>query len=461
MKEKELFDAITNVKSEFVEEARSTKPKRSRPFWQRFAAIAACVAVVVGAVYMVPKLCNKASVGLNKSSGALMNVVFPKAYAYDDYNARQSNYTSNLVDDTFLSDLNEFSYKTASLILAGNNDNVNYSPLSLYYALALAASGANGETSNELLTLLGTTDKDTLSVQCGNLYRRLYSDNNIAKLKILNSIWMDSKVNWKQDFVKNAAENFYAASYSMDFSDKETGKAMGKWISDNTNGLSSPELTTSSEQLLSIINTVYFYGEWIDRFDKSKTAKDTFSLADGTSVNCDFMNQTFGGAEFAKGDGFTRSSLDLKNGQLVFILPDEGVSPKELLSSPEKMKEAFEGGESNTGEVVWKVPKFSFGSELDFADMLKSLGISSAFSQGADFSGITDNAAFISDIRQGTHIGIDENGVEATAFTQIILCGSSEQRGRADMILDRPFIYGLYSDGTLLFVGICENPISK
>lgn len=457
MKEKALFDAITNVKSEYVEEAESVKLKRSKLKWQGFAAAAACAAVVTGAVYLFPKAGSRPNLGLNKTGGPLVNVTFPKAYAYG------SARNNDPVDQAFLSGVSAFSYQTASRILSSGHGNANYSPLSLYYALALAASGANGETSDELLTLLGTADRDTLSVQCGNLFRQLYTDNAIGKLKIANSLWMNREVSWKQAFVTNAAENLYASSYSVDFSDAETGKAMGKWISDNTNGLSSPELTTSSEQILSILNTVYFYDEWIDRFDKAQTAKDTFTLTGGASVSCDFMNQTSGGTDFAKGSGFTRSGLKLKNGgKMVFILPDEGVSPEELLSSPEKMKEAFEGGECSSGEVVWKIPKFRFGCELDLADMLKSLGIASAFRQDADFSGITDGAAVLSSVRQETQIGIDENGVEASSFTQIMLAGTSAPRGRADMILDRPFLYGITrSDGTLLFVGICENPAAN
>ena len=68
--------------------------------------------------------------------------------------------------------------------------------------------------------------------------------------------------------------------------------------------------------------------------------------------------------------------------------------------------------------------------------------------------------AFIIKIRQETHIGIDEIGVEASAFTQIDYVGAAQPIDRAEMILDRPFIYGIVTgDGTLLFAGILENPL--
>lgn len=135
------------------------------------------------------------------------------------------------------------------------------------------------------------------------------------------------------------------------------------------------------------------------------------------------------------------------------------ISPYKLIATPEKMRQTFEGGENFNGEVVWKIPKFGFGSKLTLTSVLKSLGVNSAFALDADFSGITDHMAFITDVRQDTHIAIDEDGVEAAAFTQIAYAGAALPEGRAEMILDRPFIYGITTqNGTLLFAGVCENP---
>lgn len=456
MKEQKIFDAVTNVPDELVEEAKNTKIKRAFPSWKRWSALAACIALIIGIVYISPY-------DGSSSETALLDVVFPKAYAFDDVDAKQAVIESNPVDDALLTALNGFSYKTASQIFADRSGNANYSPLSLYYALAMAASGAGGETADEMLSVLGISDQTTLSVQCGNLYRQLYMDNQIGKLKIANSLWMDSDIDWEKDFIKNAAGNFYASSFSVDFSDRKTGKSMSKWISDHTNGTLKPELEIDADQVLSILNTVYFYDEWTNQFDQAKTAEAPFYLPDGTAVNCDFMNR-FASSGFAVGDGFTRSSLGLKNaGSMIFILPDEGVSPGELLSTPEKMQAAFEGGEERQGEVVWQVPKFGFETKLEPADALKSLGITSAFEQDADFSGITSRAAFISDINQETHIALDENGVEASAFTEIAFAlGAAPPEDKAEMILNRPFIYGITApNGTLLFVGVCENPAVK
>lgn len=458
MKEKKLFDSITDIDDQLIEEAKGSKVARFK--MKRLLAIAASILVIISISLLFSR-----DKEVGRYAKPILEVVYPEAYAFDDYDNWRKVREENPVDDSTIGTINDFAYKTSSFILTETEKNTNYSPLSLYYALALATSGAKNETEMELLNLLGSFDTQVLSKQCGNLYRLLYKDNEIGKIKIANSIWLDNEVNgqpvvFNDTFVENAAKNFYASSYSVDFSNKETGNAMGNWISENTKGTLEPTIETNPQQILSIINTVYFYDQWINRFNKSNTIEDSFYLLNGGEVKIDFMNQTFGSTGFSKGINFTRASLGLKNGgEMVFILPDEGISPYDLVLSSEKMKEIFEEGENFYGEVVWKIPKFNFNSQLKLKDMLKALNVKLAFEPSADFTGMADQMAYISEIQQQTYISIDEVGVEASAFTQINYHGAAPPEDRADMILDRPFIYGITtSNGSLLFIGVCMNP---
>ncbi|MCL2462986.1 MAG: serpin family protein [Defluviitaleaceae bacterium] len=458
-KEEKLFSAVTGIPDELIEEAQTAKLKRAPRPWKVPAALAACAVLIVGLMTFLPR--SESAVEGHSATNALVGVIMPQADA--------ASYDS--VDETFLTAVNGFSYETASRLLADSGGNANYSPISLYYALALAASGARGKTADELLSLLGVSGQSALSAQCGNLYRLLYKDTDYGKLQIGSSLWMASGIKWKDAFVKNAAENFYASSYSVDFSDPETAEGMAAWIVSNTNGALNPQLEADPGMILSILNTVYFKDQWIDGFDETATAPGQFRLPDGSTADCDFMNQDTYSTGFTKGDGFTRATLGLKNGEsMIFILPDEGVTPRELLSGPEKVQAMFAAGDTDDGQVTWRIPKFSFHSELDdLADTLKNLGLRSAFEPDANFSGITDSPAFISRIRQETQIGIDEKGVEASAYTQIYyVTGAIQADHSAEMILDRPFIYGITMNywitptamrNVLLFAGICENPV--
>ena len=65
--------------------------------------------------------------------------------------------------ESFLEAVRQFSWGSAALLLEETEENRNYSPLSLYYALALAAQGASGTTEQEFLDLLGVGDREELA----------------------------------------------------------------------------------------------------------------------------------------------------------------------------------------------------------------------------------------------------------------------------------------------------------
>jgi len=236
MKERKLFDAITNVREDLIEEAENSKLKKRKPLWQRAAVLAACSVLVLAIVLLATMLGKD-----DKQTGPLLDVVYPEVYAFDDYETRMTIRDQNPVDDTFIEAINDFSYRTAAQLLSDDGLNKSYSPLSLYYALSLAASGAREDTAAELLDVLGVKDTETLTQQCGNLYRMLYYENEIGKLKIANSIWLDNDylgqpVKFEDDFVKQAANDFYASSHHVDFAQADTGKQMAAWIAEQTQG---------------------------------------------------------------------------------------------------------------------------------------------------------------------------------------------------------------------------------
>ena len=95
------------------------------------------------------------------------NVKEPEAIAFDDVEGRIARREENQVPESFLEAVRQFSWGSAALLLEETEENRNYSPLSLYYALALAAQGASGTTEQEFLDLLGVGDREELAEACG------------------------------------------------------------------------------------------------------------------------------------------------------------------------------------------------------------------------------------------------------------------------------------------------------
>lgn len=389
---------------------------------------------------------------------------YPAAVSYDDYEARADIQENNPVDQSFIDSINEFAARSSSKVLRRQTENYTYSPISAYMALSVATAGSNGSTQRELLEVLGIENRKGVSYltsQNANLFRRMYLDNDRGKLKIANSLWLSDDMSFNQNYLDTATDSFYASLFNVDFADPKTGELMGEWIAENTNGTLAPKMEVDKDLCLSIINTVYFKDQWVNQFDEANTQEDTFYKADGTTVQCDFMNQVFSSQGFVEGKNYTATSLGLQNGgAMTFILPDEGVDTDDLLLSADKVSELLNGGEQKSGMVTFKVPKFNFNTDIDLSKTLKDLGVKKAFQDSADFSGISaDQGLFISEVKQQTHVAIDENGVEASAFTDIGMAGSSLPVDQAEIILDRPFIFTITDrNGVVMFMGVVNDP---
>lgn len=369
-------------------------------------------------------------------------------------------------DQNFNQAIDNFSFATTSkLFNSCDKNNISYSPVSLYMALSIAGTGSKNTTQDEIFYVLGTKGKDIdyISDQNSKLSNLLDFDDKIGKLKIANSIWVQKNIAINKTFNDNAVNKFNASLFNIDFGDKNSSKLISNWISKNTNGILSPNIDIDKEQIMTILNTIYYKNEWIDRFDKDKTKTDTFYLSNGSKIQCDFMNSTYSSHEFTRGSGFTASELNLKNGDsMIFVLPDQGISIESLVSTPEKVASIFNNKNNINGKVIFQVPKFSYGNSLKLNDILKSMGMQAAFKNSADFSGITNSTAFISSVKQQIHIGINEEGVQATAFTKIDYMGCARPKDEvAEMILNRPFIFAIKSNDTILFIGIVNNPAEK
>lgn len=445
--------------------------KRKTP-WIQTAALVAFWAFLVALVLplnQVLKNHNSNTEGSNNKNVAyaLSAPKYPSKISYNDYDTRNRRFSE--INSSFANSISSFSFNSASKILTGNDKTKNdlYSPISLYMALSMLAETSAGNTQEEILNTLGVDNIELLRSETPKLFLNLFTDNEIGKLTLANSIWLSNDFDFKKEALDNLAKDYYAHSFSVDFGTKAADSRISKWIKEFTGGKlgASEDVKTSKDQIMMLLNTIYFYDEWSTKFDPSKTKEEDFHLADGSTIKNDFMNMDRISNSFIKSDKYTSSSLSFKNqNSMTFILPEEGVSPYDIINDPKALSEAIDFNNSPNkayGEVTFKIPKFNFDSKLDLNAAVKELGINEIFDETiADFSPLADvNGIYVSDVKQEATISIDENGCEAAAFTQIDIYGSAMPQGHADMILDRPFIFVITGfNNTPLFVGVINNP---
>ena len=272
-----------------------------------------------------------------------------------------------------------------------------------------------------------------------------------------NGAFLRENADVKQEAVDALADWYYASSYRVPMGTAAADEAIAGWLNQNTGGLLSQEtreIRTEVDNLLRLYNTIYYKSSWRDAFESSQTKQDTFTAANGAKQKTEFMHRTESGS-YRKGEGYTAAPRSLNYGRMVFVLPDEGVTPESLLQRQGLLTEL--AGDYNAAELVWSVPKFDVKSSTGLNEALRSLGVTDAFDgTKADFTPLTDNGAAVDSVMQAARVKIDEDGVEAAAYTEIVANDSAmmETPPTVEMELDRPFLFVIFDYNNVpLFVG--------
>ena len=349
-----------------------------------------------------------------------------------------------------------FADRTLGKIFADSENRV-YSPISLYVALSMLTEMTAGETKQQVMELLSAADSETLRQTVRDLWMSVYLDDGRSVCRLANGAFLRENADVKQEAVDTLADWHFASTYRVPMGTEEADKAIASWLNQNTGGLLSQEtreIQTEVDNLLRLYNTIYYKSSWRDAFESSRTKQDTFTAADGSAQKVDFMHRTERGS-YRKGDGYTAAPRSLNYGRMVFVLPDEGVTPESLLQQQGLLTEL--AGDYNAAELVWSVPKFDVKSSTGLNEALRSLGVTDAFDgTKADFTPLTDNGAWLSSAMQAARVKIDEEGVEAAAYTELVCADSAmmEVPPTVEMELDRPFLFVIFDNSNVpLFVG--------
>ena len=357
----------------------------------------------------------------------------------------------------------EFFKKTVSEFMTERDDNVVFSPTSAYLALSMLSECAAGETKDQLLALLGEEDTDSVRASANAVWRAAYTDDGNTRSVLANSLWLRHDMSYNESLVKTLAEKYFASTFVGEMGSSEYDKMLQDWINEQTGGNLEEYAGKEKfdpETALSLVSTIHFKAEWEHTFSEKWTKKAVFHGK--TDTECDFMS---GGGDAAYvGDGFRAIDKYLKNNEykMTFILPDEGVTPDELLKNDSVLDFITHTDYSvwaNADEIILNVPKFDVDSKLDLIPGLEHLGVTDAFVPGtADFSPVSDEAdsPYVSDVSHAARFYINEEGCEGAAYTRVVMTvGASATFKRFELTLDRPFIFVVRGvDDLPLFVGV-------
>ena len=345
--------------------------------------------------------------------------------------------------------------------------NTLISPLSVLYALAMTANGAEGETLAQMEQVLGM-DVDNLNSYM-LAYLDLLPETKDYKMSLANSIWFKDDPNFlvEQSFLQTNADYYGAGAYKAAF-DEGTRNDINNWVKEHTDGM-IPEIIDEipDEAIMYLVNALAFDAKWADEYEEHQIREGRFTMEDGTRQDVDMMHsEEYTYLEDDLATGFIKYYKDRKYA-FVAMLPNEGVSVSQYVDSltGEHLRELLNNPQDLT--VFASIPKFETEYDIEMSEVLQEMGMTDAFDwQVADFSRLgTYNVdgmnICINRVLHKTFISVSEQGTRAGAATavEMVAEGAMEIVEFKEVVLDRPFVYMLIDCETNLpfFFGTMMN----
>lgn len=353
----------------------------------------------------------------------------------------------------------------AELAAAAPDENLFFSPLSASMALGMTLNGADGNTYDEMRDVLGfgTMNQEEINESYASLLELLVNLDPTVTVEIANSLWLASGWPVAADFVDRVRASFDAEVEEVVFTDPATVDLINAWAAEKTHG-TIEEIVKPGDfndgTLAALLNAIYFLGDWTGRFDPALTAPGPFRRPDDLDVEVDFMSQD---GTYAYRNGDRHRLVELPYGGQAFamtlLLPDEDITPAELLDDLDPATWEDWVTDLDSISVEFRLPKFELEWESGLIPALEALGMVDAFDPDlADFSRLTPAGVHITEVRQKAYVRVDEEGTEAAAVTVVVVGTTSA--GPRPLIFDRPFVFAIRErlSGTVLFMGIMNDP---
>jgi serpin B len=365
--------------------------------------------------------------------------------------------------------INPFTADLYGHVGSTTDSNVFVSPYSVHAALTMSFAGAAGETASQMAKVLRLSPDlpffSTANLVVDEIFGR---ESAVGQLVVANALWAQAGLRLQPRFAQESA----GFLHQVDFvgSCEKARQTINSWVADRTadriRELLGPGSLNDLTRLI-LTNAIYFKADWREKFEPSLTADRPFYLANGATVSVPTMCQT---ADFRayEDERFTAINLLYEGFHLsmqVFVPRQEAHLPSlaktVLATNPDQWQRKMEWR-----RVDLTLPRFRFETSVTIGATLASMGMAQAFDrEAADFSGITPDTFWLSDVIHKTYVDVNEEGTEAAGATAAILCGGVGADYEPLLLkVDRPFVFTICGhplaggSATLLFVGQVADP---
>lgn len=330
--------------------------------------------------------------------------------------------------------------------------------------------GARGKTAEEMQSIFHFPQDSNVQ---GPAFARVYNEINKGdkkyKLSTANALWSQKDYPFLGEYFGVIEKYYGGKATNLDFKG-ETEKSritINQWVEEQTNNkikdLIPPGAITTDTRLV-LTNAIYFKGEWILQFDKKNTTEEDFRASPGNTVKVQMMRLTGDDAKFNYTETEDLQVLEMpyagKELSMIVLLPKgDDLGGLENSISAEKLAEWKAGLREQRVDVY--MPKFKFETKYFMARDLKEMGMPTAFSDDADFSGMTGKKDLkIDEVIHQAFVEVNEEGTEAAAATGVVMTKIISVPLIPIFRADHPFIFIIQQKetGNILFLGRVSNP---
>jgi serpin B len=350
--------------------------------------------------------------------------------------------------------------------------NLFFSPYSISTALAMTYAGARGQTAQEMAkTLHCTLDQAQLHPAYAALIANLKASGKKSgcALHIANALWGQRGYPFLADFLTLNKKSYDAGLSDVDFVGhaEEARNTINAWVEKQTKEkiqeLLKPGILDSETRLL-LTNAIYFKSNWQSPFNKQATQQEAFMTSAEQKVRVPMMHQA---AQFGSFDGGSFEALDLpyhgSEWSMVVFLPKKVDGLAEFEKSLNTVQLAQWLAQMKPVNVDVALPKFKMTAEFNLQQVLSALGMPTAFSRAADFSGMTGGRdLFISEVVHKAYVDVQEEGTEAAAATGVVMKRLIAELPSRVFRADHPFVFVIRDlrSNSILFLGRVTDPRS-
>ncbi|MFT4311996.1 MAG: serpin family protein [Candidatus Woesearchaeota archaeon] len=409
----------------------------------------------------------------------------------DPYHPLIANETSSTLEgiEQVINANNKFAFDLFNGIEQNQNNNLFFSPYSISVALAMTYEGAKEQTAQEMRQVFYFPEKEILRSNSASFYNTINEENKSFTLRTGNALWIQKDFPLLDEYVFTI-QNYYGGKASnLDFvqETEPSRQTINSFIEKQTNNrikeLIKPGMLRPDTKLV-ITNAIYFLGDWKYQFDKKNTRDRDFFITPNNPIKVPMMHLSSRDLEdvepqpvkfnYAELEKVQIIELPYKGDQLsmIIILPkqyekydyrtDEIIKYNHTLDDIDISLEAFTEYKSQMRETSMDsiyLPLFEFETDYTLNDILKDLGMPTAFTPDADFSGITGKRDLFFDlVIHKAFIKADERGTESAAATAVLTLAGSIPVNVFNA--NNPFIFIIQENETenILFMGRVADP---